>query len=231
MTCRECELLLPEQPGVVAEGLQDDALQQHLDTCAECRALARELAGNAAALAAMREEFVPEPVEAARPAAAAPWGFFLVPRWSWAFAPVVLALIMVVLFVMSRRGGDTKIRQVEVAEMPGPAVAIEAGEVAATPLPAPREKPAPAVVAPSDGTAAVEPRVEVAAVEAAEAGAGDAEQEELLPAFEPDVLGPPGEVGSDRQMLVKMLTPDPDVVIYWLVDDPPASGSEGEKQL
>jgi len=121
MTCAEFELLL------VQEELTPDA-RAHFDACADCRALAEELAANAAALLEFRDEVLPSRLATPR-AGRHPW--------RWAAAIAAMLVLAVALFQ---------------ARAPGPA---------ATPHPVPVPQ---------------------------------------------------------ADLKIKMLTPDPDVVIYWLVD-------------
>jgi len=62
MTCPECELRLAEG------GAQEPAVVEHVLVCAECRALQQDLAENAVALGALREDIIQ-----ARPKRNFPW--------------------------------------------------------------------------------------------------------------------------------------------------------------
>ncbi len=60
MNCQDCELLLAngETSSVLGESLQE-ALQEHLRDCADCRALQQDLDANASALEDLRNEDLP----------------------------------------------------------------------------------------------------------------------------------------------------------------------------
>ena len=159
MTCRECELLLGDTP-------YGAAVEQHLDTCPDCRALARDLRENAVALSAMgAEEYVLEhaPVRPPRP------GVWI----GAAAAAVVLLLALPSLW-------PRKSAPVAAPPPPLPQVAASLAQV-------------PVLTAAAPVLALARPR-------------------KTRPR-KPEPVPEPEET-----MLVKMLTPDPDVVIYWIVE-------------
>jgi hypothetical protein len=160
MTCQECELLL-------AEDERTAAVETHLGECAECRALALELAANAEALKALRDHEMPAlTLRAGRSVR------------HWVRAPAAAAAVVLLALGVSRL--DRK------APGPAPEPAVETRPPTVAPVVAPpAEPPALARTRPSAA------RKQVAA---------------------------PKPPPQEEPLLVKMLTPDPDVVIYWLIE-------------
>ena len=142
MTCAECELLL------AGGGEMDAAALEHLCECAECRALQQEFAGNAQALAAMREVTLP-----ARPKRSIPW-------LSIAAAAAIAAIVSLQMWQFK----------------PTPP----------RPLRLQAERPDEVTVA--------------------------------IKAPPPAILTQARQAKAKQPLKIKMLTDDPDVVIYWLVD-------------
>lgn len=66
MTCEECELPL-------ARSERTPEVQAHLGGCANCRALAAELAANEVALHELRDEALPAPASPVKRGVARPW--------------------------------------------------------------------------------------------------------------------------------------------------------------
>jgi hypothetical protein len=127
--CEECQVLL-------AQGESGPEIERHLSECPACRALAEELAANAAVLEALRSEVLPHiEIRMPRPRRVYPWA--------------VVAAAAAAFVVGSL--------------LPKPA---------APPLPAPPAPAPPAVFT----------------------------------------------VPRPQPLKIKMLTPDPNVVIYWIVD-------------
>jgi len=145
MTCRDCELLL-------AQGERNEAVEEHLLECAECRALDRDVAANGLVLEALRNEELPRiEVKIPRPR-----------RYAW-LAVAAAAGFLIALLVPAHK------RPVASPE-PSAAPFVEAEPQEQAPQPPVRE----------------------------------------AVARRPEKLEP---------LKIKMLTPDPDVVIYWLIDN------------
>ncbi len=158
MTCQECELLL-------ADGEAGGSAEDHLLVCAECRALEKELAANALALGALRDDELPGMrMPERRPAVARFAG-------TWMSAAAAAALFALIAHQVAQW-------KPIVETTPRPRLVTETLTVR------PEEPPRPVSKLPVRRKPVAAPRG--------------------VPAVEP--------------LLVKMLTPDPDVVVYWLVD-------------
>jgi hypothetical protein len=112
MSCERWELRL-------ANGETGVEIEQHLAECAECRWLAGELRENASALAAMRDEVMPERRGSRR----------------WPFVAAALAAAAMVAMMVWPRGEDP-------AASAAPPVRVNALPSVPLPVPAP-EKPTP----------------------------------------------------------------------------------------
>jgi hypothetical protein len=150
MTCPQSELLM-------GEGEMNEALQEHLAGCSECRDLWGELEANRHVMSAMGLEAMPAVPIQIRPAL--PW-------WKWTSAAAAVFITVGAAWWASR-----PVRPPQIVSI----------DVKVTGI-APKEVP-----------------VQKAAIPTV-----------LKPAILP--------VAHEEPLRVKMLTSDPDVVIYWLVD-------------
>ncbi|HEY2843861.1 MAG TPA: hypothetical protein VGJ09_09430 [Bryobacteraceae bacterium] len=151
MTCAEFEVWM-------AEGEIHGALQAHLEECAGCKAVWRELEANRHALRAMGLEAVPAAPIRIRPGL--PW-------WKWTSAAAALILTSGGTWWASRPAKPPQIVSIDVK------------------------------------VTGILPKKEIPLVHS-----------EIPAVLQPAVL----PVVHAEPLRVKMLTPDPDVVIYWLVD-------------
>ncbi len=142
MKCEDCELLL-------AQNERNAELEEHLRACPKCLAIEQDLAANALALAALRDEEMPGIVVKA-PSRARAYG--------WLAAAAAAAFVAALLLPRTPPASQPEPPKVVVSQAP--------------PQPPP----------PVRGAAVLQPQK-----------------------FEP--------------LKIKMLTSDPDVVIYWLIDN------------
>jgi hypothetical protein len=147
MTCHDCELCL-------AQGEITGEVEEHLQQCAECRALGQDLLANALALESLRNEELPRVV-------------VKLPRRGRVYAWVAMAAAAMFAFALL------------------------------VPRPQPLKPVASPVVAPV------------------------ASQAELLPPPNETAKVEPARLRHQKvePLKIKMLTSDPDIVIYWLIED------------
>jgi hypothetical protein len=142
MTCQEWERLVANEEAAAE-------IEEHLSLCPRCRALADEMAANAAALRSMRDEVLPA-VTFRRPRPR---------RWIPAIAAAVVILALL----------GVRLRPLLGPVSPPPTVAVRVSA------------PSPVLIIPQRKPPATRRR-------------------------------------PTQTLMVKMLTPDPDIVIYWLIE-------------
>lgn len=217
--CEQVQLELADRE--TGEVLCSDS-QNHLEECRECQTVAEILGCNAQMLTAMSEEPVTAPANPLPLAPAASYG------WRIA-AAVAAALIGGAVFWPA--DSSTELRQVASVSIPVPEPEVEAR---ATVSPVGEEGMESTVEAPVH--VAILPPIPPMEFSGASKGQADEaaprQATAALPiptglehALERDVASPAMEAvaGPQEATLVKVLTSDPDVVIYWLVDTEPST--------
>jgi hypothetical protein len=201
MSCKRYELWAGLYVGGDLDGSRARKLEQHLADCAECRELVEGLGETRAAIEGLRDESLDgsvlqdfrerilETIEADADSAGAPAWWY----WGLAGSLAMLLMALTVWFFIPRT-----------IESPGQ-VAEEA------PL-----TEAPATIPPRETSTSlpVEPTVERREPPTKHAVMGETEKPAVEPSF------PETEEGDRHTdvVVVKLLTDNPDIVIYWLVE-------------
>lgn len=230
MTCEAYEPLIALHVEGDLTAAEVAEVERHLDGCAACRAFAAEMEASQRALrehgpvtadpgvlAAVRASVLAE-IEHDRAAPARPW-------WEVSTRQLALAASLVLVvgaaLLLLRRDPLGRLEP-----LPGPAPEA--------PAPRTRAEP-PAVVA---GAPAPEPVPELPAEPVVTASAPLVRAEPASPAVEsappppaapgPPLVRPAIRTPDPEPMVIKLVSDDPDLVIYWLVDPEPEKETDHE---
>jgi anti-sigma factor RsiW len=188
-------------------------VEEHLHDCPACRELAEEIADSQAALKGLRAEAVDgvvlerirrrvlDEVGGQRPSLRYAW------RWKHALAAGLVVVAVAMSVLLRQQSSEAPVALAP--ELPKREVVPPAPPPPAPPVQAARKTPRRRVdvpARPSQGRTPVpqelvSPDFEIPRIEP--------------PRIEPARIDPPA---SSNQLVVKLLTDDPEVVIYWLID-------------